>query len=115
MYFAIELPETEFKRIGLSTDAIKDALEESVTSLGFDEVRSKKLGVERDDWSKGDPCPDCGSREIHGLYTDSRELYSENGELEYTRETSWSQTYIRYQCYDCWLTLYANAPASLMK
>jgi DNA-directed RNA polymerase subunit RPC12/RpoP len=115
MFFIVELYETELTENNLTEDDITDALTTAIKNLGINQTHSRRLGVTRDDWNEGDPCPSCGSRRIHALYAGSDELRSEDDELTYADDTGWSDNYIRYQCLECFTTLDANAPADLME
>lgn len=115
MYLTIQLNDTDLEQTNTELETITTELEQTLETLNIDTHRIKKLGTTRSDWEKGDSCPICNSRRIHALYIGSRELHSENNTLTYSGETPWSESNIRYQCHNCWETLYATPPGDLVE
>lgn len=115
MNFRIEIPGHDPETDTPDESTIIDELRDTIESLGLKTGYVTKLGVHRDDWEKGQPCPECGSTEIKAIYVGSDICHSENGDWEYLQSGPYDDNNIRYDCENCRTRLEANAPADLME
>jgi predicted RNA-binding Zn-ribbon protein involved in translation (DUF1610 family) len=53
------------------------------------------------DWQRGEPCPDCGSEEIHVMRESGEVFRSTDGEWEYHSKTDTMGAMHKPECNNC--------------
>lgn len=88
------------------TEAVEEAVTEILgedTELGPVSVEGIKvnLGAVREDWEEGEPCPDCGSKDVSVMNVNEDRYDSSDGAFEFTKKGDALGPDVSHVCGSC--------------
>jgi len=96
-------------------DDVAEAIQDAQDALSTSTNDADELDVyQYEDWTQGEPCPECGETRMNVVQASGEEYESERGDFEYMDHTPYLRM-LKISCDGCDTTLYEHPANALLE